>query len=248
MDTVLFDWDGTLADSLTGLFEANVVVMRAFGLPFDRTLYARHATPDWRLMYRRLGVPAERMDEANRLWLEAYASGSGTTLLPGAIDALRRLHAAGFRLGLVTAGHREVVAPQLRRLDVEGFFPVRVFGDDTVAQKPDPAPLRRALTLMGEVDPATVTYVGDTVEDMGMARATGVTPVGVASALGDPAALLAAGAQQVRGSVADWVEAVLPAAHPPHRAPGPLPPAVPGPLPTGAAAPGRIGGAEAEGR
>ena len=35
MDAILFDWDGTLVDSLGSMYQANVAVMRAFGLPFD---------------------------------------------------------------------------------------------------------------------------------------------------------------------------------------------------------------------
>ncbi len=210
MDTILFDWDGTLADSIGALFDANAAVMRAFGLPFDETLYRRHFSPDWRVMYERLGVPSARLDEANGLWIDAYEAGRETALLPGAGDALERLAQAGYRLGLVTAGHREIVAPQLVRLGVERLLPVRVFGDDLGAQKPDPAPLRRALELFGpRGDPARGAYLGDTAEDMMMARATGVRPVGIPSAIATPDALLAAGARELAPSVAQWAARIL---------------------------------------
>lgn len=210
MQAILFDWDGTLADSLEGLYAANLEVMGTFGLPFDEALYRRHFSPDWRLMYGRLGVPPERMAEANRLWIEAFDGGRRTTLLPGAGDALDRLSTAGYRLGLVTAGHREIVEPQMGRLGVDRYLPVRVFGDDMTAQKPDPAPLRHALALLGNgLDPAAAAYAGDTAEDMLMARATGAYPVGIPSVIGSAEALLAAGAAELAPSVAAWADRVL---------------------------------------
>ena len=42
---VLFDWDGTLADSHGSLFAANAVVMQAYRLPFSEDLYRRHSRP-----------------------------------------------------------------------------------------------------------------------------------------------------------------------------------------------------------
>ncbi len=65
MDAILFDWDGTLADTLGAIYQANVEVMAALGLPFDPAIYRRHFAPDWRVMYERLGVPADRLEEAN---------------------------------------------------------------------------------------------------------------------------------------------------------------------------------------
>jgi phosphoglycolate phosphatase-like HAD superfamily hydrolase len=214
MHAILFDWDGTLADSLGALFAANVAVMAAFGLPFDEARYRSHFSPDWRVMYERLGVPPERMDEANDLWTAAYEGGRRTRLLPGVRDALARLSAAGHRLGLVTAGDRGIVEPQLARLGVARYLEVAVFGTDLPAQKPDPAPLVRALDLLAaDRDPAAApdgaVYLGDTVEDVLMARAAGVRAVGIPSAIGTAAALGAAGADELVESVPAWVDRLL---------------------------------------
>ncbi len=211
---ILFDWDGTLVDSLDGLYTANAAVMATFGLPFDETLYRRHFSPDWRLMYERLGVPRVRLDEASARWLEAYAGGSQAALLPGARDALARLAAAGYRLGLVTAGHREIVEPQLSRFDVGRYFEVAVFGTDLEEQKPHPRPLRHALDLLaspaaGPVEPRDAAYLGDTAEDMAMAVTVGVRAVGVPSRVGAREGLEAAGASEIVESVAAWADGLL---------------------------------------
>ena len=77
MRAILFDWDGTLVDSLGAFQHANAAVMAAFGLPLDEAIYRRHYVPDWRLMYLRLGVPGDRLDEANELWHATFAQADG---------------------------------------------------------------------------------------------------------------------------------------------------------------------------
>jgi HAD superfamily hydrolase (TIGR01509 family) len=207
---VIFDWDGTLVDTLGALYRANVAVLEGFGLPFDEVLYRRHYAPDWRVMYGRLGIPPEQLDEANERWLSHYDGGVGLAPFAGVDDALRRLAAQGSSLGLVTAGHRSVVEPQLQSTGLGALLPVRVFGDDLPVHKPDPEPLRAALRRVGLAgDPAEAVYVGDAPDDMRMAAAVGVRAVGIASLLGDPDELRSAGAGTVASSVPAWVDEAL---------------------------------------
>lgn len=210
---VLFDWDGTLADSHGSLFAANAAVMRAFRLPFDEELYRRHYAPDWRVMYERLGLRADQIEAANEVWEQAYDGIETTELFPGAGEALSRLEALHIPLGVVTAGPSAIVGPQIDRLRVDGLLRIRVYGDDLLAQKPDPAPLRLALRRLGfEDSPAQVAYLGDAPDDMRMARTLGVHGIGVPSRLGSREELLAAGAEDIVGSVAEWVSRALLAA------------------------------------
>lgn len=205
MQAILFDWDGTLVDSLGAFHRANATVMQAFGLAFDEVLYRQHYVPDWRLMYLRLGVPGDRLDEANELWHATYGNGSEVVAFEGMADALARLKEAGLRLGIVTAGDRHVVVPQMERTGLAHLLTVRVFGDDLPVHKPDPAPLRLALAKLGlEHEPGEVAYVGDAPTDMQMARAVGVRAIGIASVIGDPGELREAGATEVATSVVDW--------------------------------------------
>jgi HAD superfamily hydrolase (TIGR01549 family) len=208
MEAIVFDWDGTLVDTLAALYRANVAALDAFGIPFDQTLLRRHYTADWRLMYRRLGIPPERLDEANDRWLAHYQGGSEVKPFPGAVEALERLRDAGVVIGLVTAGDRAIIEPQLEATGLGELIRVRVFGDDLPVHKPDPQPLRAVLDALGVGDGAqAATYVGDAPDDMRMARAAGVVGVGIESMLGDPDALRAAGASEIAPSVAAWVEA-----------------------------------------
>jgi len=212
MQAILFDWDGTLVDSLGAFQHANAAVMAAFGLPWDEAIYRRNYAPDWRLMYTNLGVPSDRLDEANELWHTTFAGAEDVIAFEGVAGALARLHGAGCGLGIVTAGDRVIVEPQLARTGLGPLLPVRVFGDDLAVHKPDPAPLRRALELLGLAGrPESVAYVGDAPTDMLMARAVGVRAVGIASVVGDPEELVTAGADEVAATVAAWVADAIPA-------------------------------------
>jgi phosphoglycolate phosphatase len=210
MQAILFDWDGTLVDSLGAFHRANATVMASFGLPFDEVVYRRNYVPDWRLMYLRLGVPGDRLDEANELWHATFATETNVVAFEGVAAALRRLREAGSRLGIVTAGHRAIVIPQLEQTGLSELLETRVFGDDLPVHKPDPAPLRLALRMLDLEDrPEAAAYVGDAPTDMRMAAAAGSRPIGITSVLGDPDELRAAGALEIAPSVAAWVAAHL---------------------------------------
>src|SRR5262245_34047808 len=192
MDAIVFDWDGTLMDSLAAVFDANAKVLGEYGVPFDEDRYRAAYTPDWRVMYQRLGLPESAMEAAGDRWLELYADTDEAMLLPGAADALRRLVEAV--LGLVTAGDQVVVEAQMERLGVAGLLPIRVYGSDDVASKPHPEPLLRALDQLERTDRAHLArYVGDVPDDMRMARAVGALGIGIESAIGGREALVPAG-------------------------------------------------------
>jgi phosphoglycolate phosphatase-like HAD superfamily hydrolase len=210
MDAIVFDWDGTLINSLPAIFDANLRVLEEYGLPFDDERYRAAYVPDWRLMYQRLGVPDDSLDAAGARWLALYRETDEAGLLPRIRESLERLSNAGFVMGLVTAGHRDVVEGQLRRYGLEDLLPVRVFGSDPVAAKPHPDPLLLALRQLDRTERiATARYVGDVPDDMRMARTVGTLGIGIESTIGTRSDLVAAGATAVYPSVADFVDALL---------------------------------------
>jgi len=210
MDAIVFDWDGTLVDSLPGIFDANQRVLSEYGVPFDEDRYRAAYIPDWRVMYQRLGLREEDLEAAGARWLELYRETDAARLLPGAADSLRRLADAGFVLGLVTAGDEDVVVGQMERFGVAGLLPIRVFGTDDVAAKPHPEPLLRAVGQLERADRAHLArYVGDVPDDMRMARAVGALGIGIESSIGLRDDLLRAGATAVFPSVAAFVDDLL---------------------------------------
>jgi HAD superfamily hydrolase (TIGR01549 family) len=210
MRAVLFDWDGTLVDTISHMYEATHLVFAEYGRAVTFEAYRQHFAPDWKLLYRRLDVPDHMVEEMGRRWWEIYRGHAEADLLPGVADALHRLADAGIALALVTGGYRFNVAPQLERHGLAGLLPVRIYGDDMSVAKPDPAPLRAALAELGLADmPGETAYLGDALDDVRMACAVGARPVGITSVIGDEAELRAAGAVDVVDSVAAWVDALL---------------------------------------
>jgi len=208
MRTILFDWDGTIVDSMEALFETTQATCRHLGLPFDREIFRRTFSPNWRRKYRALGITEEHTDEAIAIWAKTYRADE-TNSFPGVREALERLSVAGQRLGIVTSGDRSEIEPQLARLGIDGLLTVRVYGNDTAAGKPDPRPLQLALDLAGAVRPEDAFYVGDALDDMRMAAAARVRGVGIVSMLAPDDDLRAAGAVESAGSVVDWADRFL---------------------------------------
>lgn len=210
MDAIVFDWDGTLFDSLPAIYAANQQVLLEYGLPFDEERYRAAYVPDWRLMYQRLGIADADLDAAGLRWLELYQAAAESGLLPRVQESLERLSAAGYVLGLVTAGDRDVVEGQLRRFGIDDLLPARVFGSDPIATKPHPDPLWRVLDeLDRRAHVATARYVGDVPDDMRLAQAVGAIGIGIENGFGGREALLEAGASHLYPSVAAFVDDLL---------------------------------------
>ena len=173
---VLFDWDGTLLDSYEADARAYVAMFSALHVPWDLSELKKHYSPDWYCVYRAAGLPVERWAEADRLWRQAYRS-ERPVLQPGVRMVLRRL-ARRYKLGLVSGGSDWRVRAQLSKLSLARLFAVRVYGDDSPHRKPYPAPLRLAMKRL-RCPPEACVYIGDTPQDVEMARRSGVAVIGV---------------------------------------------------------------------
>jgi HAD superfamily hydrolase (TIGR01509 family) len=174
---VLFDWDGTLVDSAELSYRIYEELFGSFGLRFDRRAFAASYSPDWYRTFAAVGLPRERWPEADARWLALYAR-EAVALLPGAREALARASGAGLALALVTSGSRDRVRRDLERLGVEPFFGEVVCGEDARHRKPHPDGLLLALGRLG-VAPVEAAYLGDSPEDVAMARAAGSVSVGI---------------------------------------------------------------------
>lgn len=173
---VLLDWDGTLLDSYAADARAYLSMFRTLGVSWTVRDIDRHYSPNWYRVYRAARLPRTHWQKADRLWALAYAK-EDPKLLPGARSVLRRLE-RDFQLGLVTSGNRNRVGRQLRAFGFAGYFSACVCSEDAARKKPHPAPLRLALARL-RAEPDECIYVGDTAEDIEMARRAGVRAIGV---------------------------------------------------------------------
>jgi HAD superfamily hydrolase (TIGR01549 family) len=173
---VLFDWDGTLVDSYEADSAAYLAMFREMGIPWGLEDLARHYSPNWYRVYRAAKLPKARWDDADRAWRKQYAKHS-PRLIVGARRVLRQLGRV-HDLGLVTSGDRDRVTRQLRAFRLTQLFGARVCSGDTPEKKPHPAPLRLALKKLC-LDPSACVYVGDSPEDLEMAKKAGVRAIAV---------------------------------------------------------------------
>jgi len=173
---VLFDWDGTLLNSYAADSAAYLAMFRELEIPWGLPELERHYSPDWHSIYRAANLPRGKWKTAEKLWRLHYAR-HAPKLLPGArrvLSLLARRHA----LGLVTSGSCGRVRRQLRAFRLWERFMAHVCCEDTRARKPHPAPLRLAMRRMG-LRPGETVYVGDSPEDLEMARSAGVRAIAV---------------------------------------------------------------------
>lgn len=173
---ILFDWDGTLVDSCAADLRAYIEMFRAMEIEWDAEKFEQHYSPDWYRVYRAVRLPRAKWVEADRLWRLAYAR-EAPPLLPGARQILRMLR-RDFRLGIVTSGSRSRVRQQLRSFNLAESFSACVCAEDAPRRKPHPAPLELAMKRLRAAPEETV-YIGDSPEDIEMARRAGVRPIGV---------------------------------------------------------------------
>jgi phosphoglycolate phosphatase len=185
---VIFDFDGTVADSFAeSLLAYNHVAPRLrlrtvkeSEIPDLRRLGAGH-------LMQALGIPMWKLPRlmiAARADLHDHFHSVGP--VRGIAEAIRDLHRADCHLAIVTSNSEQNVRNFLDRHGIEGFDTVvagaSIFGKATR--------LRR-LIKTARTDRAASVYIGDTVPDIRAAREAGTLAVAVAWGFSDPAPLAA---------------------------------------------------------
>ena len=207
IDAVLYDWDGTLVDSAEQSFRCYEELFAGYGIGFDRDAYARTYSPNWHRTYVAVGLPEDRWPEADARWVERYG-GQAIPLVGDARAAIERVAAAGLGQGLVTSGDRARVERELAAHGLTASFAALVCGSDPVRKKPDPEALLLALSRMG-IDPARAVYVGDSPEDIEMARSAGTRSVGIPGGFPNREALARSRPDLLAPTLADAVDAII---------------------------------------
>jgi phosphoglycolate phosphatase len=182
IDLVLFDLDGTLADTAPDLAAAANRQRADRGLePLPIEVLRPMASHGARgLVGRALGLaPGDSDYEAARLEFLAHYEQAlcvHTKLFSGMAETLARLEAEGCRWGVVTNKVRRFTEPLIERLGLRQRAACVVSGDTTAHAKPHPAPLLHALQVCG-VDSRHCIYVGDDLRDVQAGQAAGVGTV-----------------------------------------------------------------------
>jgi HAD superfamily hydrolase (TIGR01509 family) len=193
---LLFDLDGTLADTDSLHLPTWVDVLEPYGVRVDEEYYRESISGRNTSEIVRDLLP-ELSDEENRLVgdaKEARFRERATELepLPGLVDIVERGRERGMSIVLVTNAPGENVQAILLALELRDFFDTVVLADEVEAVKPDPAPYRAALGKTGVPADEALAFE-DSVSGISSSVAAGIPTVGIASSQ-EPETLLAAGA------------------------------------------------------
>ena len=176
---VLFDLDGTLADTAPDLAYA----LNCMRISRQLAALPVAATRAYTSMGARglLGVgfdvtPEQPEYDAMRdEFLAIYAANlcRETRLFPGMAELLDDLERRGLKWGIVTNKAERYTHPLLKLLGIDHRAACVIGGDTTGKTKPDPAPLLAATDRMG-IAPGACIYVGDDRRDVQAGRAAGM--------------------------------------------------------------------------
>ena len=186
MKTVIFDLDGTLADTSGDLIAAANACFEALGEipaldPVEDALTAFHgARAMLKLGFEKLGhghdIDAIEREYPNFLAHYEDKIDVHTQFYPGCIEAVDRLRTAGYRVGICTNKPEGLAELLMQRLGARDKFASLIGADTLPVRKPDPAPFREAVLRAGG-DPDASLLIGDTVTDVDTARAAKVPVV-----------------------------------------------------------------------
>ena len=170
-DAILFDCDGTLADTMPAHYRAWLTVTRAHGMAFDEDrFYALGGRPTRDIiatLAREAGVTLDvehAAEEKERAFLDQLAR---IEAIGPVVDVVRRLRGR-MPIAVVTGGHRAVCERILAHIGLSGAFDLIVASEDTARHKPDPDPFLEAARRLG-VRPERCVVWEDS--DLGIAAA-----------------------------------------------------------------------------
>lgn len=214
VDAVLFDLDGTLADTAPDLAAAlnRVRVDRGLcSLPLAALRpYASHGARGLLAAGMGVGPDHATYETLREAFLDHYAAAlcNESTLFAEVAALLDALDARAFRWGIVTNKAQRFTGPLLDALGLAARAGAVVCGDTTAHSKPHPAPLLIAAERLG-VAPARCVYVGDAERDIIAGAAAGMPTIvaryGYLEPHDEPGAWLADGIIDSPAALLHWL-------------------------------------------
>src|SRR3954462_7296342 len=175
LQTVLFDLDGTLIDSIRLILDSYHHTLTQHNLPArsDEEWLRGGGTP-LHVQFSQWHDSPEMLEAMIATYREYNLKHHDrmVTVYPGVVETVREIKAAGIQTGLVTSKNRQGALRGLKLVGLEALMDVLVCADEVTNPKPHPEPVEKAVELLGAERDATV-YVGDSIHDMQSGRAAG---------------------------------------------------------------------------
>lgn len=183
--TLLFDLDGTIADTAPDLCHTMNVLLERHGrprVPEDRVrhLVGGGARKIMERGFAETGAAASEglLDQLFDEFISHYGANVAlhSRVWPGLLPHLERFHANGVKMGVCTNKVEHLSRKLLAALDIADYFPVVIGGDTLAVKKPDPAHLLEAVRRLGGT-PETAVMIGDSAPDIEAANAANLPSI-----------------------------------------------------------------------
>jgi phosphoglycolate phosphatase/pyrophosphatase PpaX len=177
---VIFDFDGTLADTLPVCFYAFQAVFKEFdNLEITSEEIKAMFGPSETGIIRE-NLLNKNVDKAIELYYEKYSE-KHLEVVPDneeINDLLLNLKSAGYKLGIVTGKARRSLDISLKCLNMNDLFDVIVTGDDVHMPKPHPEGINKALKQLN-IESSEAVFLGDSDADILAGKQANVHTIGV---------------------------------------------------------------------
>ena len=181
---VIFDFDGTLADTAEGILRTEEAMLREMRLPKPQGGEAQMRQGIGLALRDSLHVgcriPEERLDEAVATYRRLFDEIAFDYIVafPGVKDTLEYLYDKGYQLGIATSRSRRTLVYLLKKMDIAQYFTYMTSVESTPKHKPAPDLALMLLDMFGVSGDETLV-VGDTIYDLQMAINAGCHTCGV---------------------------------------------------------------------
>jgi HAD superfamily hydrolase (TIGR01509 family) len=207
ISAVVFDMDGVLVDTEHLWDEVREELTTEWGgryTPEAQEAMMGMSSLEWsRYLHETVGLreaPERINQEVVRRMLARYDV--ELPVIPGAIEAVRRLDGAGYRLAVASSSNRELIDAVLRRLELAALFEVTVSSEEVERGKPAPDVYLEAARRL-EVEPAECVAIEDSASGIRAARAAGMRVIAYPNRHYPPPAEVLASADVVLDSLGE---------------------------------------------
>lgn len=173
----LFDWDGTLAQTMEVWIAAVRRALSAYDIELNDYRIAHDFVGRLSQGAEEYDIPPKSIgtfkDEVRAIGLKNM---QGVSMYPQAKAMLELLHGKGKRLALITTSRRYLIEGVIARHKLDDTFEVVVAGDDVDNHKPHPESVLLALEKLG-VGKNEVVMVGDSEKDLAAASNAGIDSI-----------------------------------------------------------------------
>ena len=187
MEAFIFDMDGVIIDSEPLHSRVKMETFAHFGLPFDEGDLAQYMGrtsvdifSDVLKKEHRTDVSVQEIVNYKHAHYLELAVGGALEAIPGSLELIARLRAAGVPLALATSSWRRVVDAILAQFDLTEAFASVISGSELSKSKPNPAIYRLSAEALG-VDPRKCVVLEDTAAGVAAAKGAGMYCIGFRS-------------------------------------------------------------------